>query len=80
VFDGKEEGKFAERLNRCTKVVQMLVQGVMENSACSREGVDGREVGNELWFSESEPWQTVLGVKNCLAIQERCDEKNQLRG
>jgi hypothetical protein len=80
VLDGKEEGKLAESIDTCTEVVKCLVQSVMENCVDLREGVYGREVGNELWLSGFVVSQILVLVKKCLSSEKRNDVVNQLRG
>jgi hypothetical protein len=48
VFQRKEKGKPAERVDTGAEVIKTLVQGRVEDRACLREGINGWEIGYEL--------------------------------
>jgi len=57
VLNSKEESELAERLETCAEVIKRLVKGAMENGVDLREGINGGEVGSEIWFAGCARWK-----------------------
>jgi hypothetical protein len=76
VLNGEEESELSKRLDTCTEVIKTLVQSAVENVICPREGIDGREVGNELRpLGGVIAWQAVVFVEDYFPSDERYNVK-----